>query len=586
MFCGFAALFFGTAAAQTFAPIGGETAVVAPLTGDQVFPSAAFGSAGGFIVWQDARMDGRGQGIGVQRVSRTLLPDGDPFRVNQRVAGHQMHPSVALLSDGGAVVSWDGGLTGGSDIFARFLRPDGAFLTGDLQVNPAIVAGRTNHLATVRGYKANRLRTLRFRLSDSYRVTREKSTGPAVAALSDGGSIVAYSGVRRVQTNWMEVIQLVKSSRGRSYTNDIPQKFSARQDWMQDVFFQRFDSRGRKVGGEVLVNENVRYNQRDASVAALPGGGFVVAFVSESGILNVPNVSFSAGRAIKGADVDVLVRMFDAAGRPLGHEFKVNTAERLCASPVVSAMADGRFTVAWAQRDGYRTNGWDIQARVISAAGSPESEAFRVNTFIRGDQFAPKIASVGLNQMIVWTSQAQDGSREGVFGQALSGGLPTGSELAVNSSVDSAQIHPSVVGDGAGCFVTLWSTFNVGSSFDLNSQMYATVQPAGVDLAALAAGSSGQFTAPAGAGTPAGSIAGGAGVTATDAGLRLTWSGPVGKLRLNWTATAGVRYQIQTSPDLKTWSNLGLPHAAVAAGDSLGIDVGGTAGFFRVMRVP
>jgi hypothetical protein len=465
VFCGFAALFFGTAAAQTSAPVGGETAILDPLAGDQVFPGAGLRSDGGFLIWQDTKIDGQGQGIGALRVGSTLLPGGAPFRVNQRIAGHQQHPSIALLGDGSAIVAWDGTLKGDSDIFARFLRADGSFLTGDLQVNPAIVAGRTNYSVTVRGYKANRLRTLRFRMSDSYRVTREKS----------------------VQTNWMEVVRVEKTLRGRNYTNDVPQKFSARQDWMQDVFFQRYDSRGRKVGGEVLVNEFAKYNQRGASVAALPGGGFVVVYVSESGILNLPNVTLSAGQTFKIADVDVFARIFNAAGEPVGHEFKVNTAERPCSTPVVSAMADGRFTVAWAQRNALKTEGWDIQARVFSASGVAGGEAFRVNTRVERDQYAPQVASVGVNQFIVWTSVGQDGSREGVFGQALSGGVPLGTELAVNSAVESAQIHPAITGDGAGRFLALWTTFNVGTSFDLSSQMYHTDQPAGVDIAALAA---------------------------------------------------------------------------------------------------
>lgn len=567
VFCGFAALFFSTAAAQTSVPVGGETAIVEPLAGDQVFPAAGIGSAGGFIVWQDTKIDRQGQGIGAQRVGPTLLPEGSAFRVNQRVIGHQQHPSLALLNSGGALVAWDGGAKGDSDIFARLLRADGTFQTADVQVNPALLTGRTNYNFPVRGYKANVLRNLRFRLSNSYRIVRDRNVEPSVAALSDGGAVVAYTGTRRVQTNWMEVVRVERTVRGRTYTNDVPQKFSARQDWMQDVFIQRFDAQGRKIGGEVLVNEYVKYNQRNASVAALPGGGFVVVYVSESSILNFPTVTLGAGQPLKIADVDVFARVFDAAGQPAGAEFKVNTEERLCATPVVSALADGRFTVAWAQFSGMKTNGWDIHARAFTASGAAESAPFLVNSRVARDQYWPRLASVGANQLIVWTSMGQDGSREGVFGQLLSGGVPVGAELAVNSAVDSAQIHPSVTGAGADRFLALWTTFNVGSSFDLASQMYLTEQPAvaGPAAVAVAAGGSG------------GSI---------DAGLRMSWSGPVGKLRLNWPTAAGARYQVQTSTDLRNWTNLGAPRSAATAEDSIGIDVLGTAGFFRVVRVP
>ena len=79
--------------------------------------------------------------------------------------------------------------------------------------------------------------------------------------------------------------------------------------------------------------------------------------------------------------------------------------------------SDGGYIIAWSQHDPVRSdnNGWDIYERPFSATGVGGSVQL-VNSQLYGDQFAPKISSVGSDFMVVWTSMGQDGSREGVYG--------------------------------------------------------------------------------------------------------------------------------------------------------------------------
>src|ERR1041385_8810163 len=93
-------------------PLGGEYAISGPLNGDQTAPRLAINSSGGFAVWQDNGIDGKGLGIAARRLDANLSPAGSVFRVNQTVAGDQEKPSVALLSGGGAAVAWQGGRLG------------------------------------------------------------------------------------------------------------------------------------------------------------------------------------------------------------------------------------------------------------------------------------------------------------------------------------------------------------------------------------------------------------------------------------------------------------------------------------------
>ena len=60
------------------------------------------------------------------------------------------------------------------------------------------------------------------------------------------------------------------------------------------------------------------------------------------------------------------------------------------------------------------TNSWDIYARPFSSTGVGGT-AVRVNTYLDGDQYAPRISAIGGDYLVVWTSLGQDGSREGVL---------------------------------------------------------------------------------------------------------------------------------------------------------------------------
>ena len=582
VFCSLAAFFAHSATAQILTTQGVETAVSGLLSGDQVYPSASVNASGGFLVFQGAKVDGIGHGIGAVRLDSRLAAAGAPFVVNQGPQGSQQQPSVALLSGGGAMVTWQGGAKGKSDVFARFLRPDGTFLTGDIQVNPVVSTVKSNQIAVMRGYQNNQLRNLRFRLLNSSRVVRDRNSGAVAAALPDGGAVVAYSGWRRVHTNWMDVLQVVKTSRGRSVTNDTPQKLSAYQDWMQDVFLQRFDSAGRKVGDEQVANRYTKYNQRDPSITVLPDGQFVVVWLSE----NFVPLSFEVAHA----RVDIMARIFSASGEPTGNEFAVSTGAVSSAAPQVSAMSDGRFTIVWAGRDGVRSNGLDIYGRVYSSSGEA-GEPFRVNTVTYGDQFAPRISSIGVNQMVVWTCLGQDkifngtftqitrekgyvtvptgqsGSYKSVYGRLFSGGAPVGGDVRINSTLGK-QIQPQVTGDGAGRFLALWSGFEVATGFDLYSQAYGTTQPGqtqdpGVPVSPAPGVDSGSVSHP-----------------------RVTLSGPLEKLKLSWSAPSGARYQVQFSADLKNWTNVGVPRASSGAGDSIGIDIGTGNAFYRLIKLP
>jgi hypothetical protein len=465
--CGLALVIPAAAFAQInyYTTNGTEYAIIGSLSGDQVFPDAAVTPNGGFVVWQDNITDGSGWGISAMRLDSTLSGALSPFRVNVQGTNDQQNPRVALLKNGGAVFVWQGGAPAFQQVYARFLTPTNTWLsTNDVLVNSASTtnlsyAYATNATATVTRSKAgNRtvyttnITTKITTIGTNVTLSGSFRANPAVAALAGSNVVVVWA----------------------SYNQAGPGS-------QLDVYGQVLTPAGNKVGGEFLVNQFTAYNQRSPAVAALKNGGFVVAWVSEQervafNLSGIDNTNGSAPVVSGSPSVDVYARFYNSNGVAQGNEFLVNTDYNPCATPAVAAASDGTFMVAWAARDiSNVTNDWDIYARSFS--GTNGGAAVRVNSYLYGDQYAPRISAIGGDYMIVWTSLGQDGSLEGVFGQYVhEGGSLVGPELRVNTTTAGQQMQPVVASDGAAQFLVVWTGFTFGpNSMDLFAQRYANV---------------------------------------------------------------------------------------------------------------
>jgi hypothetical protein len=410
-----------------YATNGMEYAIVGSLPGDQVHPDMAVTSSSGFIIWQDNVTDGDGWGVSAMQLNGTLSGSGSSFRVNAQGAGDQENPRVALLPGGGAAFVWQGGPKGFQHIYARFLSSSHTWLTSDVMVNAS-----TNY----------------FQIS------------PALATLTNGNVIIV----------WASLNEAAPGS-------------------MQDVYGRIYSPAGTPVTGEFLINQfdsvnnpNYAFNQRAPTVAALLNGGFIVAWVSEMertriGIANPATGTLSTDVSFPSADV--YARSYSSSGTAQGSEFLVDTDANPCDDPAVAAGLDGGFVIAWDARDltSISTNSLDIYARSFSSADIGGT-VIRVNSHLYGDQYSPRIGSLGTDYLIVWTSLAQDGSREGAYGQFLRGnGSVVGDEFRVNTTTAGSQIHPMVASDGVGQFLAAWSGFTgLTYGFDLFAQRYINTQ--------------------------------------------------------------------------------------------------------------
>ncbi len=288
---------------------------------------------------------------------------------------------------------------------------------------------------------------------------------PAVAMDSSGNFVIAWAG------------------RGSGDTDD-------------NIYFQRFNASGTKLGGEVRVNTDTFASQLNATIAMnRTNGNFVVMWASNVSNDDVHFRQFNAdGSAVTASEQDI----------PGGQPF----------SRTSIAMADdGSFVAVWnndSGKEGLTDNsGLGVFARRYNADGSAATAVFQVNTTIANDQDLPDIAfdSNG-TYTIVWESTGQDGDGGGIVLRNFSATNVGGSEIIANATTASDQNEPHIAIDSANRRIVTWrigpsNTISSGgppSAGDLGHQAFnASGQPltsemttnvltnyfSGVDVAAL-----------------------------------------------------------------------------------------------------
>jgi hypothetical protein len=238
------------------------------------------------------------------------------------------------------------------------------------------------------------------------------------------------------------------------------------------VVGRRFDSRGGPLGGEFLVNTFTPGNQAAPRITSDAAGNFVVVWHSASNQ--------------DGSLFGVFGRRYNASGTPLSGEFQVNTyTPNYQIFPVVSAVADGRFVVAWESgntiggptQDG---NNFGVFGKSYSADGTPSSGEFQINVYTTDHQHTPTVVNYGNGSfMAAWYSQDQipPFPNQDVFGRQYRGGIP-GPELLVNPVTAGNQWLASLDADEVGNVVAAWNSRDQdGSGLGIYARRYGGLTP-------------------------------------------------------------------------------------------------------------
>lgn len=176
------------------------------------------------------------------------------------------------------------------------------------------------------------------------------------------------------------------------------------------------------------------------AIAALPGGGFVMAWSDASSGVS-----------------QVWMQRRDANGDPIAAAVRVDTAGT-ATQAAVAVDAQGRIAVTWTEG----ANGaGDVKVRVYDAQGVALSEPRTVNIFTAGHQNAPAIASNPQGGWVMtWTQGNSIGSTQQIVLQRLtSDGASVGSQFVVSQQdFDTQRGHSSVGVAADGAAVVTWAS--------------------------------------------------------------------------------------------------------------------------------
>lgn len=237
----------------------------------------------------------------------------------------------------------------------------------------------------------------------------ERGSQQAVALAADGSYVVVWSAINQDGSGW-------------------------------GVYARRFDSSGTALTSEIQVADTTTDNQQWARVASDASGSFVVTWT---------------GSHQDGTPQSVYARQFDAAGSPLGSEFRVHgTSTGIQKNSSVAMSGDGSFIVVWEGAGPGDTDG--IHAQRFDAVGATIGPEFTVNLVTGGVQGHAAVAMNSAGQFVVaWDSGA------GVVARAFDeNGIAQTAEVTIDASASAAR--PSTAMNSAGEFVVVWNRDTTG----------------------------------------------------------------------------------------------------------------------------
>lgn len=387
-----------------------ETRINTFTTGSQQGVRTAALSDGGYVaVWQSDGQDGGFSGIYLQRFDKSGVAIGSEMRVNDYAPGAQMSPTVSGLPDGGFIVGWitdelqlGGSISSGFEFRACCFDAGGNQLSPELTLGSAAVPPPFFQMAALADgtwvsawadgmFNAEDVYVRRYSadgtpLGDATAVNTTLTNGQVatgLTALSGGGYIVCWQGEGSGDTSgaFFRLFAADGTALGgevRANTTTASAQYSpvaASLDnggfvlaWTssgQDgsgagVYAQRYDAGGVAQGGETRVNTYTSGDQQSPAIAALAGGGYVVAWTS-------------SGQ--DGSSGGIYAQRYDNSGVALGSETRINgtTADNQYGAQV-TALADGGYLIAWSSnaQDGSSTG---VYSQRFDANGSPHVAA-------------------------------------------------------------------------------------------------------------------------------------------------------------------------------------------------------------------
>lgn len=367
---------------------------------DQWYPEIAANGSGRFaVVWLDYRDFGD---IYAQIYDSTAVAIADNFKVNDTLEGiwGVNWPAIDINAIGDFVVTWQDDRNGNLDIYAQMYQSDGTPLGPNFKVNNATDTADQAwpHVAITgnRGFVITFSDTLAQKGEQNILAQRFDPAGnplgvnfwvgsgyySTVAADHHGNFVIVWD--NRNPHVWDIFAQRYDSlgtpmgptfkvnddaGNHAQWYPDIAMDcsgnfiitFSDMRNGFYEVYAQRYDSTGARLGSNFKVFDGTGYGAR---VAMDCSGSFVVTWI-DNNIL------------------DVYGRRFNSSGTPSGDIFQIPNPDYVSFAQTQPAVAASNYNFYFAWQDNRRSKGWDIYSNIkgfhppgVFSLLSPKNKAF------------------------------------------------------------------------------------------------------------------------------------------------------------------------------------------------------------------
>lgn len=477
---------------------------------DHYEPHIAMNADGSFIiVWHDFK--NTHADVYLQRFDSNLNINGDDILVNDDGGrNNQTKPEVDIDIDGRFVVTWIDERSGKAEIYVQRF---------DSLANPL-----SNN----------------FSVNDGNGELTEYSN-PSIAVSFNGNFVITWL---EKQDNEFGIYAILYKHNGERVTNifkvnnlnnsvdgystpdagiDENGNFvivweDLRQNKHRDIFAQRFDTEGNKLGENFKVNgdNNDRYHG-SPSVSVFSNGRFIVSWIDErnyfydiyaqqfddngvpvAGNFMVNDVedgqqftpivctSLSGRFVITWKDAreaghsyyDIFSQIYDEHGTPIGSNMKIHDDENSMyyLTPPTSDMdSTGNFIIAWNDR---KSGNYQIYAQKFDLQGNHIVSPFQVNTDEgSGHQYNPAICTTDNSYFFIVWEDYRNGNAD-IYVQSIKpDGFSSGENHKVNETNDNSfQGYPQIGIDSKGKFFIVWedrrnNAYNIyGQRFNADGQ--------------------------------------------------------------------------------------------------------------------
>lgn len=359
------------------------------------------------------------------------------FLCNDDVTGgcSQAGPAIAVGPDGSFVISWYEFRDGDADVWFQRFDSSGFPIGGNERVNTDITMGWQGDPAGAIGQDGRFLFTWEDR--------RQIGNSDVFCQRFDANGA-------RIGDNFRVSDSGVAGDQSISGVHIAPDGTTLiawddrRFGLTGDIFAQFLNPDGSPRGGNFRVNDDPigQANQYEPSVGGDDSGRFVVVWMD--------------GRGNNPYDWNIFFQRFRLDGTRLGNNIKVTPDDSAQWSPSVSVAPTGEFVVCW---DDQRRGQGDVYAQIYFSSGEPLGGNFRVNNDNgSAEQFGGDVVLNRFGEFIVAWTDCREGN-EDIYAQRFDiQGNRLGAEFKINSDIGAtSQNGPAVAAGPDGGYWVAWA---------------------------------------------------------------------------------------------------------------------------------